>query len=64
MIRQYFVLKGALIRHDHQLLRVVLMLLFLSSSVFAQNDMRYFITRSSDQLMEGDKPYRSRSYDN
>ncbi len=28
----------------------------------AQNDMRYFITRSGDKLMEGDKQYRFISF--
>jgi hypothetical protein len=36
----------------------VSVLLFLSFIVKAQNDMRYFITRSGDKLMEGDKEYR------
>src|SRR5438046_1545921 len=40
----------------------VLVSLFLSIAVCAQNDMRYFITRSGDKLMEGDKEYRFISF--
>jgi mannan endo-1,4-beta-mannosidase len=36
----------------------LLVVLFLVSVVGAQNDMRYFITRSGDRLLEGGKEYR------
>ena len=38
------------------------MVLLFTSSVCAQNDMRYFITRSGDKLMEGEKQYRFISF--
>lgn len=37
-------------------------LLVLSLTISAQNDMRVFITRSGDKLMEGDKRYRFISF--
>ena len=37
---------------------LITLLLGLSGVVCAQNDLRYFITRSGDKLMEGDKQYR------
>src|SRR6202022_1638893 len=40
----------------------VLVLMFLSVAVNAQNDMRYFVTRSGDKLVEGDKLYRFISF--
>jgi mannan endo-1,4-beta-mannosidase len=43
-------------------MKLVILLLMLSTPVFAQNDMRYFITRSGDKLMEGDKEYRFISF--
>ena len=55
---KHFALIGAVIKRDRRLLWAILILLFLSGSVCAQNDMRYFITRSGDKLMEGDKEYR------
>ena len=42
--------------------QVFLVLLIVSISASAQNDMRYFITRSGDKLMEGDKEYRFISF--
>ena len=36
--------------------------LLFTSAVCAQNDMRYFITRSGDKLMEGEKQYRFISF--
>ena len=39
-----------------------LLLLFMSSFAMAQNDMRVFITRSGDKLMEGNKEYRFISF--
>ena len=38
------------------------MVLLFTSAVCAQNDMRYFITRSGDKLMEGEKQYRFISF--
>src|SRR5262249_49903013 len=38
------------------------LLLSLASGTYAQNDMRYFITRSGDRLMEGDSEYRFISF--
>jgi hypothetical protein len=40
----------------------VMVSIFLSVAVNAQNDMRYFITRAGDKLMEGDKQYRFISF--
>jgi mannan endo-1,4-beta-mannosidase len=45
-----------------RLIAVVSVLLFLTSAAVAQNDMRYFITRSGDKLMEGGKEYRFISF--
>jgi mannan endo-1,4-beta-mannosidase len=45
-----------------RLMTAVLALLFLSAAAQAQNDMRYFITRSGDKLMEGEKEYRFISF--
>lgn len=45
-------------KRKHRYLRAFLILLLLSGPVSAQNDMKYFITRSGDKLMEGDKEYR------
>jgi mannan endo-1,4-beta-mannosidase len=39
-----------------------LTLLVFSSTISAQNDMRVFITRSGDKLMEGDKEFRFISF--
>jgi len=41
---------------------VCLTVLLFTSVVCAQNDMRYFITRSGDKLMEGEKQYRFISF--
>src|SRR3954468_13953862 len=41
---------------------IILALFLLSSIAHAQNDMRYFITRSGDRLMEGAKEYRFISF--
>lgn len=41
---------------------VTALLLFASTSVSAQDDMRHFITRSENKLMEGDKEYRFISF--
>ena len=49
---------GAVMKRNRCVLLAVLILLFLSGSVCAQNDMTRFITRSGDKLMEGDKEYR------
>jgi hypothetical protein len=45
-----------------RLLSVSLLIVFISITVVAQNDMRHFITRSGDKLMEGDKQYRFISF--
>src|SRR5215471_3844189 len=45
-----------------RLMAAILALIFLSAPASAQNDMRYFITRSGDKLMEGDKEYRFISF--
>src|SRR5436853_85626 len=45
-----------------RLAAIILALFFLSSAALAQNDMRYFITRSGDRLMEGAKEYRFISF--
>lgn len=37
-------------------------LLLLASAAHAQNDLRHFITRAGDRLMEGDKEYRFISF--
>src|SRR6266550_5542496 len=50
------------IKGARRLLASVLVLAFLSVAVCAQNDMRCFITRSGDKLMEGDKQYRFISF--
>lgn len=44
------------------ILIAALCLLLFANAVAAQNDMRYFITRSGDKLMEGDKEYRFISF--
>jgi len=46
------------IKRNRRLLRALLLVLFVSSSIAAQNDMSRFITRAGDKLMEGDKEYR------
>ncbi len=43
-------------------MKIILVILISCVPVFAQNDMRYFITRSDDRLMEGDKEYRFISF--
>src|SRR6476660_3505120 len=43
-------------------LKVILLISVVCGSVYAQNDMRYFITRSGDKLMEGDNEYRFISF--
>ena len=43
-------------------MKIFLLILIACVSVSAQNDMRYFITRSGDRLMEGDKEYRFVSF--
>ena len=43
-------------------LAATLVLICLSLTASAQNDMRYFISRSGDKLMEGDKEYRFISF--
>lgn len=45
-----------------KLLTTSLLLLLFGATVCAQNDMRVFITRSGDKLMEGDKEYRFISF--
>ncbi len=50
------------IKSGRQLAISVLVLIFLSSSANAQNDMTRFITRSGAKLMEGDKQYRFISF--
>jgi endo-1,4-beta-mannosidase len=45
-------------RDRRRSLWAVLVWLLLAGSASAQNDMKYFITRSGDKLMEGDKQYR------
>lgn len=45
-----------------RLTTIILLLLFLSFTAQAQNDMRYFITRAGDRLMEGAKEYRFISF--
>jgi hypothetical protein len=39
-----------------------IVILILSTLVAAQNDMRYFLTRNGDKLMEGDREYRFVSF--
>jgi len=41
---------------------VLVLLLFAGTAVCAQDDMRHFITRSGNKLMEGDKEYRFISF--
>src|SRR3982750_2811762 len=45
-----------------RLAAIISLLFSLSSAAHAQNDMRYFITRSGDRLMEGTKEYRFISF--
>jgi mannan endo-1,4-beta-mannosidase len=45
-------------QNSYQWWLVLVVLLLLSESALAQNDMSTFITRSGDKLMEGDKQYR------
>src|SRR5436305_13032935 len=45
-----------------RLAAIIFVLFSLSSAALAQNDMRYFITRSGDRLMEGAKEYRFISF--
>ena len=52
----------AVIKSGRRLAMSVLALIFLSVAVSAQNDLRYFVTRSGDRLMEGDKQYRFISF--
>jgi len=49
-------------KFSSRLAALILALFFLSSAAHAQNDMRYFITRSGDRLMEGSKEYRFISF--
>src|SRR3982750_3086578 len=51
-----------LIKLTIRLITATLVMLLFSSAVPAQNDMRHFITRSGDRLMEGDKEYRFVSF--
>ena len=44
------------------LLQLLIASLIACGTVAAQNDMRYFITRSGDKLMEGKKEYRFISF--
>jgi hypothetical protein len=44
------------------LLQLLIASLIACGTVKAQNDMRYFITRSGDKLMEGNKEYRFISF--
>jgi len=44
------------------LIAVLIFILIQASSVLAQNDMRFFITREGDRLREGDKDYRFISF--
>lgn len=46
----------------NRLFLTISIILAVVGSVTAQNDMRYFITRSGDKLMEGDKQYRFISF--
>src|SRR3954462_1199179 len=45
-----------------QLAAVLFITLLFSAAALAQNDMSYFITRSGDRLMEGEKEYRFISF--
>jgi mannan endo-1,4-beta-mannosidase len=45
-----------------RLAAIIFILFSLSSAAFAQNDMRYFITRAGDRLLEGAKEYRFISF--
>lgn len=45
-----------------RLLAALVTLIFLSATAAAQNDMKYFITRSGDKLMEGRQEYRFISF--
>src|SRR4030095_3276317 len=50
-------------RHrEDPMLKLIFVILISCVPVFAQDDMRYFITRSGDRLMEGDKEYRFISF--
>src|SRR3954463_438664 len=51
-----------LARRLTKVLVVMLLTLLFSSAALAQNDMRSFITRSGDRLMEGAKEYRFISF--
>src|SRR6478672_12042832 len=44
------------------LLQLLIASLIACGTVTGQNDMRYFITRSGDKLMEGEKQYRFISF--
>ena len=59
---QHFAPSGAAKQFAVSLVLVFVCLFLLSTSALAQNDMRYFITRSGDKLMEGDKQYRFISF--
>jgi mannan endo-1,4-beta-mannosidase len=50
------------IKGGRRLAMSVLLLIFLFACANAQNDMRYFITRAGDKLMEGNKQYRFISF--
>lgn len=45
-----------------RLLTALLTLMLLATTAAAQNDMKYFITRSGDKLMEGQQEYRFISF--
>ena len=45
-----------------RLLLIAFVCLMLTTPIYAQNDLRYFITRSGDKLIEGDKEYRFVSF--
>ena len=48
--------------NSKQLVIVLLTVLFVATTTLAQDDMRHFITRSGNKLMEGDKEYRFISF--
>ena len=48
--------------NSKQLFVVILTVLFVATATLAQDDMRHFITRADNKLMEGDKEYRFISF--
>src|SRR4051812_5459850 len=51
-----------LIKLTRQLTTALVVMLLLSTAALAQNDLRSFITRSGDRLMEGSQEYRFISF--